>query len=343
MKNLTIKKIAFGLLMAGYASSSAFASTLTAETTQVIQGNAPVLSKINGSDAEHTVSVTFTSDSAGNTPIADDENVKVGNYMKISYNLLDDDGDADNKNIKDSLVVYAKINGNWEKFKAADLNADVTVGANVGGRQSGSIIFQISSEFAGAEKIGFRLQERTEFGLPNENKWINVSDVWSDEKPEIKDKGDEPNDPPSGPAGPGDDDLPVPGKGPILSDTFRVGIFKYDANDKLDQTVNYATSAATNPKYGDKFGAIVWNDTNSNEDIDSGEMIFTSAYKYQWKLSGNYESVDAIDEVLTGSTNTTAEGDTILLGSSQANHNSLYNGTYKAGAQGYKLKVEAKN
>ncbi len=31
MKNLTIKKIAFGLLLAGYASSSAFA-TLTATT-----------------------------------------------------------------------------------------------------------------------------------------------------------------------------------------------------------------------------------------------------------------------------------------------------------------------
>ena len=65
MKNLTIKKIAFGLLLAGYASSSAFA--LVATTSEPIQGSAPVLSKVNGDAKDHTVSVTFTSDSAGTT------------------------------------------------------------------------------------------------------------------------------------------------------------------------------------------------------------------------------------------------------------------------------------
>ncbi|MCX8648802.1 hypothetical protein J3U21_00430 [Gilliamella sp. B2776] len=342
MKNLTIKKIAFGLLLAGYASSSAFA-TLHATTNEVIQGNAPVLSKINGDTVEHTVTVTFTTDAAGTTSIGNNDNVKVGDYLKISYNVLDKDGDADNGNIKDTLTVYVRAKkddgsfNDWKAIAAKDLKGlSFTAAANVNGVQSGSIIFEIDDQFAGADQIGFKLQERTEFGLPNSNKWISVSDVWSSANPVVG--GEEPDSLPDTSVGPGE---PTIGKGPIVSSTFKVGIFKYDATDKLDTTVNYAKAGATNPKYGDKFGAVVWNDADKNDNIDSGELVKTSAYTYQWKLIGDYQSTAAVDEVLASDT-TTAEGDTIYLGSKSANNNSIYNTNYKAGAQGYKLFVETK-
>ena len=339
MKNLTIKKIAFGLLLAGYASSSAFAASFNATTNKAIEGNAPVLSKTSG-DADHTVSVTFTTDRDGSNPVAANDNVQVGNYMKISYNLLDKDGDKDNGNIKESLSVYAKINGKWETFSADDLGATFTADENINGRQSGSIVFEITNKFAGAEQVGFRLQERTEFGLPNTNEWINVSDVWSSTDPEVTTGGKEPTQPPSSEAGPGDK---APGIGPIIGSTFKLGIFKYTSADTLDTDNNYAT-ADINPKYGDQFAAVVWNDTNNDGKFDeANEQEFTSGYSFKWTLVDTYEGVAANSDALdTVSENKKAEGDTIYLGSSSANHNSIYNTSYKAGAQGYRLKVETK-
>ena len=342
MKNLTIKKIAFGLLLAGYASSSAFA-TLHATTNETIHGNAPVLSKINGDVADHTITVTFTTDAAGNNNIGANDNVKVGDYMKISYKLLDNDGDVDNGNIKDSLTVYIRQKdsagnyGAWTPIAGADLQGlSFTTAQSVNGVQSGSIIFEIDDKFAGADQIGFKLQERTEFGLPSTNQWLSISDVWSSELPQVSTDGTEPDGLPSDPKGPGDQ---APGKGPIISDTFKVGIFKYDANDQLDTSVNYAKAGATNPQYGDKFGAVVWNDADRNDSIDSGELIKTSAYTYKWTLDGTYLDTNATTDELASST-TTAQGDTIYLGSTTANHNSIYNTAYKAGAQGYHLRVE---
>ena len=342
MKNLTIKKIAFGLLLAGYASSSAFA-TLTATTNDTIQGSAPVLSKLNGEVTAQTVTVTFTTDSAGNTEIGANDNVKVGDWMKISYRLLDKDGDVDTKSIQESLTVFTRTKdasgnyGDWQEIKTNDLKSITTKSeANTDGVQLGYIIFQIDDKFAGVDQIGFKLQERTDFGAPSKNHWLNVSDVWSSADPVVTNPGEaEPTTPPSTPAGPGDQ---APGKGPIVSDTFKVGIFKYDEHGNLDTKVDYAAAGATNPKYGDKFGAVVWNDADKNGSIDDGELIKTSAYTFKWTLDGNYEGVAATEDVLEA-TKTTAEGDTIYLGSETANHNSIYNTTYKAGAQGYKLKV----
>ena len=338
MKNSTIKKIAFGLLLAGYASSSAFA--LVATTNGLIQGNAPVLSKVNGDAKDHTVSVTFTSDSAGTTEIGANENVKVGDYMKISYKVLDKDGDTDQGQVLDSLKVFTRTKDSSGNFGAwqpvTDLKTTFNPGTNENGVQSNSIIVEIDDRFAGVDQIGFQLQERTEFGLPNKNEWLSISDVWSSELPEVSTGDTAPDSLPSDPKGPGDQ---APGKGPIVSDTFKVGIFKYDEG-KLNTDVDYAAAGATNPKYGDKFSAIVWNDADKNGSIDDGELIKTSAYTFKWKLDGEYESVAAVDEDLTnGVTKTTSEGDTIYLGSETANHNSIYNTTYKAGAQGYRLKV----
>ena len=265
--------------------------------------------------------------------------------MKISYRLLDKDGDVDTKSIQESLTVFTRTKdasgnyGDWKPIGASDLKSITTKSeANTDGVQLGYIIFQIDDQFAGADQIGFKLQESTDFGAPNKNHWLNVSDVWSSAAPVVTNPGeDAPATPPSTPAGPGDQ---APGKGPIVSDTFKVGIFKYNEDGKLNTDVDYAAAGATNPKYGDKFSAVVWNDADKNGRIDDGELIKTSAYTFKWTLDGIYEGVAAVDEDLTnGVTKTTSDGDTIYLGSETANHNSIYNTTYKAGAQGYRLKV----
>ena len=176
--------------------------------------------------------------------------------MKISYRLLDKDGDIDTKSIQESLTVFKRTKdasgnyGAWEGLKADKLKSITTKSeANTEGVQLGYIIFQIDDQFAGVDQIGFKLQESTDFGAPSKNHWLNVSDVWSSAAPVVTNPGEtELDTPPSTPAGPGDQ---APGKGPIVSSTFKVGIFKYDQDGKLDTTVDYAKAGATNPKYGD--------------------------------------------------------------------------------------------
>lgn len=349
MKNLTLKKVAFGLLLAGYASSSAFAAVLTTETVAPIHGNAPILSKKSG-DVDHTVSLTITTDAAGLTPIGDKDPVKIGNYFKISYNLKDKDGDVDNKNIQATVTFFVRQKdatgnyGDWKKINVLE-GLTSTAGPNVNGVSEGTIIFKINSEFSGADQVGFTLQEQTEFGLPNTNKWLNVSDIWSKVPPEVDDN--QPTKPSDDEHGPGD--VP-PGIGPFIDDNYRVGIFKYNTDGNLDLTVNYtvkpATGDAPTPKYGEKYGAVVWEDTNKNNLPDAGELVKTSSYAYIWTLSNDPAATadyqDAVTtETLTGTTTTTGKDDTIYLGSSDGskNNNELYNTKYKAGAQGHLLKV----
>lgn len=353
MKNLTLKKVAFGLLLAGYASSSAFA-VLTTETVAPIHGNAPVLAKksadVKSNDADHTVTLAITTDAAGETSIGANTPVKVGNYIKISYNLKDKDGDVDNQNIQKTVTFFVRQKdatgtfGDWKKINTLE-GLTSTATKNVNGVSEGTIIFKINSEFSGADEIGFTLQEQTEFGLPNTNKWLNVSDIWSKVPPEVDDN--QPVKPSEEKHGPGD----IPdGTGPIIDDNYRVGIFKYNTDGNLDLTVNYtvkpATGDAPTPKYGEKYGAVVWEDANNNNLPDAGELVKTSSYTYTWTLSNDPAATadyqDAVTtETLTGTSNTTGTNDTIYLGSSDGtkNNNELYNTKYKAGAQGHLLKV----
>lgn len=338
MKNLTIKKIAFGLLLAGYASSSAFA--LQATTKQVINGNAPVISKTS-SDVDHTVSVTITTDPDGAKPIGETDLVKVGHYVAISFNLKDPDGDVDNASIEKTLTIYyrkKKSDGTfdaWQTVGHGDLQDLKTTNTdNQDGVSLTKIVFRLNDQFKGAYEIGFKLQEQTEFGLPAVNEWLNVSDIWATTAPEHS--KDEPTAPPASLVGPGD--VPPGSKRPVVNDSVKLGIFKYDANDNLVTSVNYAKddSNTPTPNYGEKFGAVVWTDDNDNDTVDNDEAIVTSSYEYEWLLAGNaYEGVDPKNDVI-------ATGSTIFLGSKTANNNSIYDSTYKAGAQGYKLSVKTK-
>jgi hypothetical protein len=315
MNNLTIKKIAFGILLAGYASSSAFA--LVANTQSAISGNAPVLySKSSGAEA-HTLTVKFASDDKGQNILGKTDPIKVGQYMVISFDLKDDDGDEDTGQILESLTLHVKVGDAWKDIERKDLEAS---------REKGKIVIKLDGKFAGATKIGFTLQERTEFGLPSNGEWLRVANIWnsanptpSPEKPTTPPKdGDKP--------GPSNDpvDLPEP-TGPILSDDFRIAIYKVE-NSVAVKDVDYSTQAVA-PQYGETFTAVV---------LDNAGQDFTSSFSFVWKLKGEYEGVKAdVNEVLT-------KGTTIVLGSSnlgEKSHNSMYNTAYKAGAQGYQLEV----
>ncbi|SCC13433.1 hypothetical protein [Gilliamella intestini] len=329
MKNLTIKKVALGLFLAGYAASSAFAA-LEASSVNVIKGNAPFI-KANSGANEHTMTLKVTTDADGNTPISSDNNrqrVKVGDYIHITYDLVDNDGDTDTTGaMKATLKVY--------KIAQDGKPTEVTVSVQDDSTASqGHLSFKITNDFAGAKTIGYTIQEKTSFGLPDHGQYLAVSDIFSSTDPEHSDS----EQTPTGDHGPGN--TPEPIVGPIDSDSMRVGIFRKVGNTM----VNYAKPGSpTIPKYGDEFKAIVWNDANNDFAIDSGEDKFTN-YTFTWTLVNldyvdeqnpgtgtGYEGVDAL------STSLPSNGDTITLG----NSNSMYDPAYKAGGQGYRLKVKA--
>lgn len=350
MKNLTVKKIALGLFLAGYAASSAFA--IESVSSKAINGNAPVM-KAEGK-ADHTNKVRIYSDG---TLIADDAKPKVGDTIEITYNLNDKDGDLDVNDVVKTLKVYV----NKTKNATADASKweAVTVAATADNSgEAGKITFKITDDFAGAYNVGYVILERTQYGLPYYNLWLQVNDIWADNTPTTSKPNA--NDPlgtlPSdgvGPAdhGPGDK---ANGTGPIIDTTkFKVGIFAAKSDGSPDTSLNYANAAGTDdpaPKYGDKLVAAVWNDSlgSTTNTVDgTGEIASLNRvdYKFTWYLTGTYEGKDADATPLTTgvSSNATADNnDTIVLGATgDVKHNSLYSTDYHAGAQGYNLKVTA--
>jgi hypothetical protein len=330
MKNFTVKKVALGLLLAGYAASSAFA--IGGTTQAVIAGNAPVM-KADDSSAEHTMAVSFKRDGR---LLTSNDTLKVNDTIHIQYKLIDADGDTDTSGIKDSLKVFVRdTNNQW-------VTVPVTASATYNNDGVGEISFAITNDFAGKTEIGFKILERTDFGYPLSNQWITVSDIFASNPPDVTptdptNPGPGPDNPgnPTDPTGPGKIDPNHPGRGPIESDSYQVYIYKLDAVGNLEEAVDYATTAVS-PKYGEKF-AVVVKDTADNGD-------YTSRYTYEWYVTGAYEGVNAADAVaLSGAYNRVGVSDAILLGSDSGDkHNSLYSTDYKAGIQGYKLAVRTK-
>ena len=354
MKNLSIKKVALGIFLAGYAASSAYADFSPAVANAPIQGNAPMIYHPTDASKPRQMFVRITDDEAGNTAIGNTVHAKVGNYIHIFYKLKDADGDMDNDtdhSVANTLTVYKKTTRDTSWVRV-DVNAQ---SRNTG--EDGHIYFQITSAMAGANIIGFTLQEVTPFGTPRENQWLQVSNIWKTSAPNVIDSNQVPTVDNSGP-GEIDPDNPI---GPIESDATKMGIFKLDASGTPIWDKNLADSSvpanttdpALIPKYGDKLAAVVWtaseaNLGNSYPDLGSRAPTDTdqsAAYTFTWSLKGTADGIAAntTETVTQGvSVDSTHQWGIIKLGTSNSDYNSLNGGAYKAGIQGFQLQVEAR-
>lgn len=381
MKNLTIKKVALGVFLAGYAASSAFAASLDATSANVIYGNAPSISSLKDlntskeSRTAHRLSVRITTDEAGKEPVgtgSDDKNkskkIHVGNYVHLKYNLDDLDNDSEKategsivKTIKIFKMIKVSNVDTWSDVgNVTALNVTYKTETDDNNKTYAVIRFQITDEFSGAEKIGFKLLESTEFGLPAVNSWVSVSDILSEANPKVDsaiegnghsvtnpDKdGPETSEIQKGDYGSGDPDPNKP-IGPVVGKDFVVGLFGYDGG-AIDLTKNYKI---TNEPlhYGQKYSVLVWKDEGTKDNLPQfpQELDVTTKYAYEWFLVGTVDGVAAETTALTSQlTKRVQDNDTILLGADPATNaaverNSIYGTTYKAGAQGFNLKVTA--
>lgn len=371
MKILSMKKVALGLLLAGYAASSAYAADNQAVTSNTIVGNAPVISSKNNIDGRFTVHIT--SDSEGNTFLTEGSSPEVGHYIHIYYHLTDTDGDTDSDNsVLRTLKVFMKKVGadGWKTvtFSEGDIKAKYE-------GEEGHISFQITSDMAGAEKIGFQLQEITTYGAPRENRWLTVANIWNANAPtnppgtiqKLPDDdsqiGSTLGSDDDGPGGQGGEDPKSLPSGPIVNERLmKLGIFKYNAAGAIDYAVNLADPSASGdaatPKYGDKLAAVLWmkndsSNTSSSPHFDSGDVDLSDSYKFIWYVSGSAFGDSAKETETTASEDSTKlageEADpsgkghgTLALGPSNSVYSSLNGGAgYKAGIQGFLLNVTA--
>ncbi|WP_085165534.1 hypothetical protein [Gilliamella bombi] len=344
MKNFTIKKVALGLFLAGYAASSAFA--IGGTTQRFIEGNAPVM-KASSSAEDHTMAVSFK---RGGNLLTNEDTLKVGDTVHIQYQLVDADGDTDTLGISKSLQVFVKEGSEW---KPVDIDASKPTYSDDG---VGEISFTITNDFVGKTQIGFKILERTDFGYPVANQWLTVSDIFANGEPS-KTPADpynpgknDPGNPgnPAKPTGPGQiDPGNIPRPGPIEPEQYQVYIYKLGEDGNPIEGRDYTKDGSKEaiPKYGEKFTVVV-KDTATGKDL-------TQLYTYEWYVTGNYldGAIPAEPRPLPNAYNRVEKDeekkvhDAILLGSdSGAKHNSIYNEftTHKAGIQGYKLEVRSK-
>lgn len=353
MKNLSIKKVALGIFLAGYAAANAYAAVdFSPKVTQAqIEGNAPVIYHPNGTD-QRKMFVRITDDEAGTTAIGNTVHARVGNYIHIFYKLKDADGDMDNDtdhSVANTLTVYKKTarDTSWVRV---DVNAH---SKNTG--EDGHIYFQITSAMSGAHIIGFSLQEVTPFGTPKANQWLQVSNIWQTNPPVVIGSNEVPTVDDSGP-GEIDPDNPI---GPIESDATKLGIFKVNSAGIPIWEHNLAASGidVTNPnfipKYGDKLAAVVWTASEANVTNDSPDLWKptptdtdqSASYTFTWSLKGMADGIAAntTENVTQGvSVDSTHQWGIIELGTNNSVYNSLNGGAYKAGIQGFQLQVDAR-
>ena len=344
MKNLTIKKVALGLFLAGYAASSAFA-TQVETTVNTIIGNKPVLQSRAGQDHELTVDIIH----ANGTPFTGGT-VRVGDKIHIKYRLADLDGDTDTataEKVKYSLKIYGKTSsGPWTVLTT---QPTVTSNYDSNDQELGELVFEINSDFVGKDKIGFKIKAETEFGVPTEGEWLAVGDIFGSGTPNHGDI--DPTDPGNA-GGPGDGNSSNGGigtiPGPIMPSSGQLGIFLIDSTGVITNNESYTKSGtALTPRYGERYAAVIWDDSDGNKKIDSGETEYTSNFTFVWNVTGagvpgNGGSQPGSNADLTGDGNRSGTNDTIFLGSKNntAKHNSLYSGYSVAGIQGYQLQVK---
>lgn len=354
MKNLSIKKVALGIFLAGYAATSAYADIGPAISTNSIKGNAPTIFHPTDDTKQRRMVVRITDDTVGTTPNTPPVGgtpvrAKVGNYVHIFYRLKDADGDTDNntdQSVKSSLKVYKRMTGSstWDLVSVNPVS-------DVSG-EDGHIYFQIPQTMAGAQYIGFTLQEVTPYGDPKANKWLRADNIWKNTPPEVTDSAETPSSPDIGPGDP-DPNNPV---GPIISDRTKLGIFKDDGTGKPDYSTNLAdptlvgnTNPEANPKYGDKLFAVAWlpddshlgenkPDLGASTPLDIDQSI---AYNFTWSLDGTADGVVANSEAITigVSSDTTRGWGIIELKNRNSEYDILNGGAYNAGIQGFNLKV----
>lgn len=361
MKNLTLKKVAIGLLLAGYSISGAYAADSI--TTGIIKGRAPLVNAKNKTTAvydKNSITVKLFDKNGtelfgtSNQPIAQVTNDQI---IRIYFNVVDQDGDKDPQGLTHNTVSFG-----YNKIVNANQRTFTWVSSRVNTDSSGNRYAElvIPADAVGSN-IYYEIRANTEYGNPYVAEKYAYGDVFSRDDAGTKDNsgGDEPTNPKGGAGG---DDVPVINNPIIGIDPTSVQMKLYYAT-LSNGVITYGTEVAPNASLvvEQEFAPKVFQSIN-NTDVD-----VTEQFKFQWNLvdldtqiivnannSGNSNitnQVQRVDDL--AAVNAKLQGNTpeivnlfykiplnseVKAGSQAATVQGL-----AAGAQGYKLQVVAKS
>ncbi|RKS84730.1 hypothetical protein DES39_1945 [Orbus hercynius] len=285
MKNLAIKQVAFGLLLAGYAASSAFA--LNASTSVTITGNAPVINSAKGVSTS-TNSMDISVLSKGTTTAVTGA-WSVGDTVQVTYKVNDADGDYDKELTGKTFYFTYYKDGAWATY--TNTNVSVTAAAENNGTQT--IKWVIPTAAVGATKIGFTARPFTIYGAPDRNNWLTVADITSGGVPgDGGEGGTDPTNPtdPSNPVTPPDNggtgggETPTDPEQPVQpGDSLGVKIVRVGASGAANEFQNangpVTAGEGTEIKLTNAFEAQVWD--------DSADVTSDAGFKnYDWYVTG---------------------------------------------------------
>ncbi|XKM13883.1 hypothetical protein RCS94_01620 [Orbaceae bacterium ac157xtp] len=343
MKNLTLKKVALGLFLAGYAASGAFA--IQATSTATIKGHKPAVNAAGIATPSDANSVKISIWNGGVEITGSSAPIETGYKVKLEYQIYDEDGD-DESSAKETanLVRFGyKVGSNWTWETPATINA-------------GSVEWTIPAAAASATALGYMILPTTQYGDPTQaDNWVTGNLTVSGAA----------GTGPANTATPGASNGPSTGDGAGSNGTAGGGSIGPSnpvqpsssaySIDIVDITLNGGAvtlgSVATTPQVGKSYAPKVV-ETSSN-------TVKTQLFKYKWSLvdettaaGGSGSTLDVVG--LDGATNATTV-DTIavthatngIIFEIPTNANVKVGGTavtgLVAGAQGFILKVETTN
>ena len=349
MKKLTLKQVALGLLIAGYSISGAYAADTVSTQTDFILGHAPLVnSTIQQSFSKNSVDIKVVD--GNGIQIADNAEVKNGYTIQLTYKLADQDGDTDPGLETASTVKFAYMKRNTTDYiwvtagtPTTGANGEVTVSWTIPAAAIGS-------------KIYYAIIPKTKYGNPNQSTkevYGNVFKKTDAGSREVTQTGTNiPND--------GVDSGTGGGQTPNVTDdtiqpdgsTFAITIYEATINNGA-VAMNTELNPSSKPEVGKTYAAKVTLSQNGTQDI-------TTQFKYTWSLV-DFDGNKIGDPSLTSQPVDNVQASTVnyqdsVSSSAQAVTNIAYtipvNDQVKkadgsavtglfAGAQGYKLKVEA--
>ena len=349
MKKLTLKQVALGLLIAGYSISGAYAADTVSTKTDFILGHAPLVNSTVKPESFTKNSVDIKVLDASNNQIADNAAVKNGYTIQLTYKLADQDGDTDPDQATANTVKFAYMKRNTTDYiwvtagtPTTSATGEVTVSWTIPAAAIGS-------------KIYYAIIPKTKYGNPNQSTkevYGNVFKKADAGSREVTQTGTNiPND---------GVDSGTGGQTPIVPDdtikpnenTFAITIHEATINNGA-VAMNTELNSSSNPEVGKTYAAKVTLIQNGTQDI-------TTQFKYTWSLV-DFDGNKIGDSSLTSQPVDNVQASTVnyqddVSSSAQAVTNIAYtipvNDQVKkadgsavtglfAGAQGYKLKVEA--
>ena len=349
MKKLTLKQVALGLLIAGYSISGAYAADTVSTKTDFILGHAPLVNSTIKPQSFTKNSVDIKVLDASNNQIADNAAVKNGYTIQLTYKVADQDGDTDPDQATANTVKFAYMKRNTTDYIWVTAGSPTT-GAN----GEVTVSWKIPAAAIGS-KIYYAVIPKTKYGNPNQSTKEVYGNVFKSADAGSRDVTQ------TGTNIPNDGvDSGTGGQTPIVPDdtikpnenTFAIKIYEATINNG-EVAMNTELNASSKPEVGKTYAAKVILTQTGTQDI-------TTQFKYTWSLV-DFDGNKIGDHSLTSQPVDNVQASTVnyqddVSSSAQAVTNIAYtipvNDQVKkadgsavtglfAGAQGYKLQVEA--